>query len=117
MELIYAVKYFDLANAITGFVVVQMITFLVALGTSTVFANNVCSAPGYKIVFSVMLLATALYVAAVIACGLVESRLAASAEYDSSCLILWTTTARVAAIVVISGFGLFNVRRIAQRVT
>jgi hypothetical protein len=116
MEPDYAKKYFDLANAITGFAVIQMITLLVALGTSPVFVKNVASAPGWIFVLAGSVIATALYVGAVIACGSVEMRLLASTNREFIRLIKFTIAGRLGAIAAITGFGLTVLWQIVQRV-
>ena len=113
MKADYAKKYFDLANVITGFAIVQMIAFLIALGTSQDLAGRIArSEAGWAYIFSGMLVATVFYIVAVVACTVVEARLLPSAERDIVRLTKWTTAGRVIAIAAISGFGLFILCRI-----
>jgi hypothetical protein len=107
MENGYAQKYFDLANGITGFAVIQMIAILVALGTSTDFAAKVSSACAQSIVTFATVIATIIYVAAVIACGVAELALLNSVANHLIRTVKATIVARVVAILLITGFGLF----------
>lgn len=112
----YAKKYFDLGNAVTGFAVVQMITFLVAFGTSKEFANQVASAPGWNLVIAGSIGATALYLLAVAACGYAERRLLGGAEPDVARALGWTVAGRLIAIAAISAFGLAVLCRVADQI-
>ena len=108
----YSRAYFDLANGITGFAVIQMITYLVALGTSREFLNAVRPARAWRMVVVGMLIATALYIGAVVACAAAEMAFRSSgaggiAGLDIGDLIMWTAAGRIFAITAISAFGLF----------
>lgn len=109
----YTLKYFDLGNAITGFAVVQMIAFLIALGAKEGLAEKILISPGWRITIAAMSVGTLLYLAAVIGCGCVEAKLFPAAKS----LVIRTTAGRVTAIVAISGFGFFTLWKICDQVS
>lgn len=102
----HAQNYFNLANAITGFAIVQSISFIIAFGTSTDFAGNVEKIDGWLAVLLGTSLAAVLYITAVYCCGCAELRLMPSEECKVRRLTKVTIAGRLGAIVAFSLFTL-----------
>ena len=62
LDATYALKYFDLANGIAAFAVVQMIAFLVALGTSDCFVEHIHEVKGWCMIKIATPVATGIYI-------------------------------------------------------
>ena len=98
-----AQKYWDVANAIVAFSVLQMLAFLYSLGKAD-FRKQVASALG--LVKDAIALSSLLYIAGIVGCYWAERKLRGAIDPRVSAILLYTMWIRVAIILIYIGAGI-----------
>ena len=98
LERAYAEKFWQLGNIVTGFSLVQMITFLTALGTSEALQKNVKM--DWAIVAGVIIGSGILYALAVVYCWRQETKLVADGSTRLTQALKWTGLGRIGIVVI-----------------
>jgi hypothetical protein len=98
-----AQHYWDVANAIVGFSVLQMLAFLYALAKRE-FRSQVVGV--YRLVAAAIAVSSLLYIAGVVSCYCAEMKLRGEIGGDAGRLLLYTLFVRVGIIGLYSLFGI-----------
>jgi hypothetical protein len=98
-----AQKYWDVANAIVAFSVLQMLAFLYSLGTDT-FRQQVASVLG--LVVTAIAISSLLYIAGIVGCYWAERKLGGAIDPRVSTILLCTMCTRIAIILIYTGAGI-----------
>jgi hypothetical protein len=98
-----AQKYWDVANAIVAFSVLQMLAFLYSLGKDD-FRKQVASVLG--LVKTAIVISSLLYIAGIFACYWAESTLRGAIDPSVSSILLCTMWIRIAIILIYTAAGI-----------
>ena len=98
-----AQKYWDVANAIVAFSVLQMLAFLYGLGTDS-FRQQVANVLG--LVTTAIAISSLLYIAGIVGCYWAERKLRGGIDSRVSSILLYTMWIRIAIILVYTAAGI-----------
>jgi hypothetical protein len=98
-----AQKYWDVANAIVAFSVLQMLAFLYSLGKPD-FRKQVASVLG--LVKTAIAISSLLYIAGIAACYWAERTLRGAIDPGVGAILLYTMWMRIGIILIYTGAGL-----------
>lgn len=103
MQAELAQKYWDVANAIVAFSVLQMLAFLYSLGKPD-FRKQVASVLG--LVKTAIAISSLLYIAGIAACYWAERTLRGAIDPGVGAILLYTMWMRIGIILIYTGAGL-----------